>query len=44
MKEKIDPFTRTPGIAGKAYIDNGIADEIINNFCSEESWQLFFLL
>ena len=37
MKEKIDPFTRTPGIAGKAYIDNGIADEIINNFCSEES-------
>ena len=34
---KIDPFTRTPGVAGKAYIDNGIADEIINNFCSEES-------
>ena len=33
----IDPFTRTPGIAGKAYIDNGIADEIINNFTSEES-------
>ena len=32
-----DPFTRTPGIAGKAYIDNGIADEIISNFCSEES-------
>ena len=34
---KVDPFTRTPGVAGKAYIDNGIADEIINNFCSEES-------
>ena len=33
----IDPFTRTPGIAGKAYIDNGIADEIIRNFTSEES-------
>ncbi len=32
-----DPFTRTPGIAGKAYIDNGIADEIIQNFCSEDS-------
>ena len=34
---KTDPFTRTPGIAGKAYIDNGIADEIINNFRSDES-------
>lgn len=34
---KIDPFTRTPGVAGKAYIDNGIADEIINNFCNEDS-------
>ena len=33
----IDPFTRTPGIAGKAYIDNGIADEIIKNFTSEDS-------
>lgn len=32
-----DPFTRTPGIAGKAYIDNGIADEIISNFNSDES-------
>ncbi len=32
-----DPFTRTPGIAGKAYIDNGIADEIIRNFCSGDS-------
>ncbi|MCR5777371.1 MAG: hypothetical protein K6G84_08155, partial [Lachnospiraceae bacterium] len=37
MGGKIDPFTRTPGIAGKAYIDNGIADEIIENFCSDES-------
>lgn len=37
MPVKADPFTRTPGIAGKAYIDNGIADEIIANFCSEES-------
>ena len=34
---KVDPFTRTPGVAGKAYIDNGIADEIITNFCSDES-------
>ncbi len=37
MAGKVDPFTRTPGIAGKAYIDNGIADEIIENFCSDES-------
>ena len=37
MSNKIDPFTRTPGIAGKAYIDNGIADEIIANFRSDES-------
>ena len=32
-----DPFTRTPGIAGKAYIDNGIADEIIESFKSDVS-------
>ncbi len=37
MVKKVDPFTRTPGIAGKAYIDNGIADEIVANFCSDES-------
>lgn len=37
MIKQSDPFTRTPGIAGKAYIDNGIADEIINNFKNEES-------
>lgn len=37
MNKRIDPFTRTPGVAGKAYIDNGIADEIITNFTSEES-------
>ena len=35
--KKIDPFTRTPGIAGKAYIDTGVADEIINNFLSADS-------
>lgn len=33
----IDPFTRTPGLAGKAYIDNGVADDIIYNFMSNES-------
>ena len=37
MERRVDPFTRTPGVAGKAYIDNGIADEIIRNFSSDES-------
>ena len=32
-----DPFTRTPGVAGKAYIDSGVADEIIQAFCDENS-------
>ena len=36
MKSKTDPFTRTPGIAGKAYIDNGVADEIIDNFLNND--------
>ena len=37
MTNIIDPFTRTPGIAGEAYIDNKIADEIISNFTSDIS-------
>ncbi|SFA75682.1 hypothetical protein SAMN05216249_10210 [Acetitomaculum ruminis DSM 5522] len=37
MTVKIDPFTLTPGVAGKPYIDCGIAEEIIANFKSEES-------
>lgn len=37
MTQSTDPFTRTPGIAGKAYIDTGIADEIISSYCSEGS-------
>ena len=37
MTPKIDPFTRTPGLAGKAYIDTGIADTVIANFKSDES-------
>lgn len=32
-----DPFTRTPGVAGKAYIDSGVADEIIRNFSNDDS-------
>ncbi len=42
MEKRIDPFTRTPGIAGKAYIDNGVADEIITNFCSEASYKYVY--
>ncbi len=37
MNNKTDPFTRTPGVAGKAYIDNGVADEIIRSFLDEAS-------
>lgn len=36
-KNGTDPFTRTPGIAGKAYINCGIADEIISDFTSDDS-------
>ena len=42
MNKKTDPFTRTPGIAGKAYIDNGVADEIINSFCDEDSSKFIY--
>ena len=34
---KLDPFTRTPGLAGKAYIDNGIADAIIGTLKDNSS-------
>ena len=37
MNTKTDPFTRTPGVAGQAYIDNGVAEEIITAFCNPES-------
>ena len=33
----INPFTRTPGVAGDAFIDMHYADEIINNFESDIS-------
>ena len=42
MNKEIDPFTRTPGIAGKAYIDNGIADEILTNFCDDDSAKMVY--
>ena len=34
---KIDPFTRTPGVAGAAFINMNYADEIIDNFSSDLS-------
>ena len=34
---RIDPFTRTPGVAGAAFIDMHYADEIIANFESDLS-------
>ena len=37
MAKRIDPFTRTPGIAGEAYIDNKVADSIIDDFTSDIS-------
>ena len=35
--QRINPFTRTPGVAGAAFIDMHYADEIIRNFESELS-------
>lgn len=35
--QKINPFTVTPGVAGKPYIDTGIAEEIIMNFKNKDS-------
>ncbi len=35
--QKINPFTRTPGVAGAAFIDMHYADEIIRNFESDYS-------
>ena len=34
---KVDPFTRTPGVDGAAFIDMHYADEIIQSFQSNES-------
>lgn len=40
--KKIDPFTKTPGIAGTAFIKTHCSDEIINNFESEESYKFVY--
>ena len=37
MSSGINPFTRTPGVAGAAFIDTHYADEIIQNFESDLS-------
>ena len=42
MNSKISPFTRTPGVAGKAIIETHFSDEIINNFNSEDSYKYVY--
>lgn len=39
---KINPFTRTPGVAGDAFIDMHYADEIIRNFESDSSSKFIY--
>ncbi len=39
---KTDPFTRTPGLAGKAFINMHYADKIIENFAAEESFKYVY--
>lgn len=38
LNNRISPFTRTPGIAGKAFIDTHCSEEIIANFESKDSY------
>jgi uncharacterized membrane protein len=40
--QRISPFTRTPGIAGKALIDTHFSEEIIANFESTESYKYVY--
>lgn len=40
--KKISPFTRTPGIAGRALIETHYSDEIIANFDSDESYKYVY--
>ncbi len=42
MQELISPFTRTPGVAGKAFIDTHFSEEIIANFESAESYKYVY--
>ena len=41
-KNKISPFTQTPGIAGKALIKTHYSDEIIENFLSDDSYKYVY--
>ncbi len=42
MQHGISPFTRTPGVAGKALIDTHFSEEIITNFESPESYKYVY--
>lgn len=42
MKSRISPFTNTPGVAGNALIETHFADEIIENFESDESFKYVY--
>lgn len=42
MQSFISPFTRTPGVAGKAFIETHFAEEIIANFESAESYKYVY--
>ncbi len=42
MLNRISPFTKTPGIAGKALIETHFSDEIIANFESTESFKYVY--
>lgn len=42
MQKLISPFTRTPGVAGKAFIETHFSEEIIANFESDESYKYVY--
>ena len=42
MLSKISPFTKTPGIAGRALIETHYSDDIIMNFESRESYKYIY--
>lgn len=39
---KVDPFTRTPGVAGNAFIDMHYTDEIVEAFTNENSYKYIY--
>lgn len=42
MQKMISPFTRTPGVAGKAFIETHFSEEIIANFESHASYKYVY--